>query len=144
MIENVSLFHNELVAAGLSINGCDSSGNVHLLSRPTAPLIDGEPDPNWFDPTDSIIEAVKNAHGKASTSDECAALHALLSEEQWLACLEAKKAPVRDLRASRYTREADPIYLKAIEDGLINNTTPDLSGWLAIKAQIRADLPYEE
>ena len=46
-------------------------------------------------------------------------------------------------RQQRYRDEADPVYLKAVEDAVIHNAEPDLSEWIAIKAQIREELPYE-
>ena len=124
---NTLLFHNELVSCGLSISGCDSSGNIHF----------NEPD------TANVAPLVLAAHEQHLSSDECLALQMALTEQQWLAYQDARKAPVRSQRAERYRQEADPIYLKATEDALINNTTPDYSEWLVIKAAIRSELPYE-
>ena len=152
-IENVGLFHSELVACGPSISGCSSDGTVHLLSRPTAPLIEGEPDPNWTDPTDSIIEAVKNAHGMALSSDECLTLQALLSEEQWTSYIAARQAPIKAQRAERYKNETDSLFLKCfesaslVEDGDYYNckvAKTDFDGWKAAKQVIREELPYPE
>ena len=140
MIENVGLFHSELVACGLQISGCDSSGNTHLISRPTPP----EGVENWEDPTDSIIEAVKNAHSKSLSSDECLALQTLLTEELWTAYQNCRKQPIRAQRAERYKNECDPLYLKITEDAIKANTTPDYSEWLTLKDTIRSELPYPE
>ena len=127
MIENVGLFHSELVAAGLSISGCDSSGNYHLT----------QPDENNIGPL------VLAAHGMALTSDECLALQAAITEDAWLAYQDARKAPIRAKRAERYKHECDPVYLKITEDALKANTTPDYSEWLQLKENIRLELPYE-
>lgn len=152
-ITNVSQFHSELVAAGLSISGCDSSGNVHILSRPTAPLIGGEPDPNWTDPTDSIIALALAAHGQPLTSDECLALQAALTEAQWLAYQDARKAPIRAQRAERYKTTTDPLFMAAMEESTtlfdaveqvynvkVDKTKWDL--WLESKNAIRVELAY--
>lgn len=155
MIENTSLFHNELVSCGLSIGGCDSSGNVHISQRPSAPIIDGEPDTNWSDPTDSIIALALAAHGQPLSSDECLALQALLTEEQWIAYQDCRKAPVRAMRAERYKSVTDPLFMAAMEESTtlfdaveqvynvkVDKTKWDL--WLESKNAIREELPYPE
>lgn len=124
---NISLLHNELVSVGLSISGCDSSGNVHL----------NEPD------TNNLAPLVLAAHEKPLTSDECIALQAAITNEQWLAYGDCRKQPVRVNRAERYKNECDPLYLKITEDALKANTTPDYSEWLSLKENIRLELPYE-
>ena len=124
---NTSIFHNELISVGLSISGCDSSGNIHLNS----------PD------TNNLAPLILAAHEQPLTSDECLALQAAITEEQWLAYTEARKAPIRAKRAERYKNECDPLYLKITEDTLKANTTPDYSEWLSLKDSIRSELPYE-
>ena len=150
-IENVLLFHSELTSSGLEISGCSSDGTVHLLSRPSAPLIDGEPDPNWVDQTDTIIEAVKNAHGMKLTSDECLALQAAITEDQWNSYIAARQAPIKAQRAERYKNETDSLFLKCfeeatvVEDGDYYNckvAKTDFDGWKAAKQVIREELPY--
>lgn len=152
-IENVGLFHSELVACGLSISGADSSGNVHVLSRPSVPLIDGEPDPNWTDPTDSIIEAVKNAHGQLLSSDECLALKSTVGDEIFNSYVEARNEPIRNKRAEKFRTVADPLILSSIESALAGSTPTEgkyqvtlpeesVTDWISIKNQIREELPY--
>lgn len=150
-IQNVSIFHNELISCGLLISGCSSDGAVHISERPTAPLIDGEPDPNWVDPTDSIIALALAAHGQPLSSDECVALQAALTEEQWLAYIEARKAPIRAMRAERYKSETDALFLKCFEDATVVEdgdyynckvAKTDFDGWKAAKQIIREELPY--
>ena len=127
-IMNVSLFHNELISVGLNISGCDSSGNVHL----------NEPD------TNNLAPLVLAAHEQPLTSDECLALQAAITEEQWLAYCDCRKQPIRAQRAERYKNECDPLYLKITEDAIKANTTPDYSEWLTLKDTIRSELPYPE
>lgn len=141
MIENVSLLHNELTSVGLSISGCDSSGNVSILSRPTCP--EGEEE-TWTDPTDNLVALCLAAHEQSLTSDECLALQAAISEDAWLAYQEARKAPVKAARAELYKSITDPLMLKALEDSIKNQTTPDYSGWVAKKDEIRLANPYPE
>lgn len=139
-IENILQFHNELISIGLSISGCDSSGNVQISSRPTCP--EGE-ELTWVDPTDTLIELCLAAHEQPLSSTEALALQAELSEAEWLAYTEVRKQPIRNARAARYKEECDVLYLKLIEDATVANTTPDLSTWVAAKNAVRADLPYE-
>jgi hypothetical protein len=125
---NLSLLHNELTSVGLLISGCDSSGNIHWNGEPNQELVD----------------LVLATHGQLLTSDECLALQAAITEEQWISYTEARKAPIKAQRAERYKLECDPVYLKITEDALIANTTPDYSEWLQLKDSIRNDLPYSE
>ena len=125
---NVSLLHNELISVGLSISGCSSDGTVHFI----------EPD------TNNLAPLVLAAHEKPLTSDECLTLQAAITEEQWLAYQDARKAPIRAQRAERYKTECDPLYLKITEDALKANITPDYSEWLSLKENIRLELPYPE
>ena len=138
---NVSLLHTELTSIGLSISGCDSDGNVHISHRPTCP--EGE-ELTWVDPTDNLVALVLAAHEQPLTSDECLALQSAISEDAWLAYQECRKQPVRSQRNARYKELADPVYLKAIEDGLRNNTEPNYEEWLGIKDGIRLANPYPE
>ena len=55
-----------------------------------------------------------------------------------------KDLSVQARRRQRYRDEADPVYLKAVEDAALAATTPDLTQWLATKTQIRSELPYSE
>jgi hypothetical protein len=141
MLTHSGLIYNELISVGLNISGCDSSGNVSISSRPTCP--EGQEE-TWTDPTDSLVALCLAAHGQPLSSDECLALQAAITEEQWLAYTEARKAPVKAKRAERYKNECDPVYLKITEDALKANTTPDYTEWLQLKDAIRNDLPYSE
>jgi hypothetical protein len=51
---------------------------------------------------------------------------------------------IEELRQRRYREETDPLQLKALEDAVTNNTTPDYTNWLAAKELIRTELPYSE
>jgi hypothetical protein len=51
---------------------------------------------------------------------------------------------IEELRQRRFREEADPLYLRLIEESLIATTTTDLSSWITLKAQIRLELPYSE
>ena len=51
---------------------------------------------------------------------------------------------IEELRQRRYKTEADPLYLSLVEQGAIANIPVDLSSWVALKASIRAELPYIE
>lgn len=125
---NSLCLHNECVACGLLISCCESDGTIQFL----------EPDSN------NIAPLILSAHNKPLSSDECLALQSALTEDQWLAYQDARKAPVRAQRAERYRQEADPVYLKITEDAIKANTTPDYSEWVTIKDQIRTELPYPE
>ena len=124
---DVLLFHNEVVSCGLNVSGVDASGNLGLLT----------PD------TNNLAPLVLAAHEQPLTSDECLALQAAITEEQWLAYQDARKQPIRAMRAERYKTECDPLYLKITEDALKANTTPDYSEWLTLKENIRQELPYD-
>ena len=132
---NIQLFHNELISCGLSISGCDSSGNIHFLA----------PDEN------NIAPLVLAAHGQPLSSDECLALMAVLTESQWLAYQDARKAPIRQQRAERYKNECDAMFLKCfeeatlVEDGDYYNckvAKANFDGWKAAKEIVRSELPY--
>ena len=134
---NIQLFHNELISCGLSISGCDSSGNIHFLA----------PDENNIGPL------VLAAHEQHLSSDECLALMAALTEEQWLAYQDCRKAPIRAQRAERYRSVTDPLFMAAMEESTtlfdaveqvynvkVDKTKWDL--WLESKNTIRTELPY--
>ena len=134
-IQNIGLFHSELVACGLPISGCSSDGTIHFLA----------PDEN------NIAPLVLAAHGQPLSSDECQALQAVLTEQQWLAYQEARKAPVRAMRAERYKIETDALFLKCFEDATVVEdgdyynckvAKTDFDGWKAAKQIIREELPY--
>ena len=152
MIGDVILLHNELISIGLSISGCSSDGTVHISQRPTCP--EGE-ELTWVDPTDTLVALVLAAHEKALSSDECLALEAELTPEQWLAYTDARKAPIRALRNARYKEETDPMLLSALESAMKTATAsngeiivalPEASAneWLAAKNTVRESLPYRE
>lgn len=134
-IQNTSLFYNELVSCGLSISGCDSSGNVHFLA----------PDENNIGPL------VLAAHEQPLTSDECLALQAVLAPEQWTSYVNARNAPIKQARSERYKNETDPLFMKCfesasvIEDGDYYDcrvAKTDFDGWKQAKEAVRLELPY--
>ena len=84
------------------------------------------------------------AHEKALSSDECLALQQSVTELQWANYIAARQAPIKAQREARYRSEADPLYLKLVEEAAIANTTIDISSWLLLKAQIRNELPYSD
>lgn len=136
-IQNVGLFHSELVSCGLKISGADSSGNIHFM----------EPDVNDIGPL------VAAAHGQSLASDECLALQAAITEDQWNSYIAARQAPIKAQRAERYKNETDSLFLKCfeeatvVEDGDYYNckvAKTDFDGWKAAKQVIREELPYEE
>lgn len=51
---------------------------------------------------------------------------------------------VQMMRQMRYKNESDGLYIEAIKDGMLNNTAPDFTAWLAKVEQIRTELPYPE
>lgn len=147
---NISLLHNELISIGLSISGCDSSGTVHISQRPTCP--EGE-ELTWTDPTDNLVALCLAAHGQPLSSDECLALMAAITESQWLAYQDCRKAPIRSQRAERYKATTDSLFMAAMEESTtlfdtaeqvynvkVDKTKWDL--WLESKNAIRAELPY--
>ena len=129
----------EYVACGIVCDGCDSDGNIHWLNEPNHEL----------------AARILAAHGQPLSSDECQALQAVLTEQQWLAYQEARKAPVRAMRAERYRQEADPLILSSIESALAASTPTDgkyevvlpeesVTNWISVKNSIRVELPYGE
>ena len=54
------------------------------------------------------------------------------------------QSTIEEQRQARYRAEADPIYLKIVEESLRNKTEPDFTEWLAKKDAIRKELPYPE
>lgn len=138
-IQNVGLFHSELVECGLSISGCSSDGTIHFLA----------PDEN------NIAPLVLAAHGQPLSSDECLALMAVLTEEQWLAYQDCRKAPIRAMRAERYKNETDALFMAAMEESTtlfdaveqVYNVRVDKTkwdAWLSAKSEIRLANPYLE
>ena len=140
-MENILVLHEAMKAIGLSISGCSSDGTVHIASRPTCP--EGE-EATWVDPTDTLVELCLAAHEKSLSSDECLALQQSVTELQWANYIAARQAPIKAQREARYRSEADPLYLKLVEEAAIANTTIDISSWLLLKAQIRNELPYSD
>jgi hypothetical protein len=134
---NISILHNELISVGLSISGCDSSGNISWLGEPN----------------ESLAALVLAAHEQPLTSDECLALQAAVSEDAWVAYVEARKQPVRALRAARYKNETDAMFLKAFEEStrtedgdlyILKVPKTNFDAWTAGKNIIRQELPYPE
>ena len=124
----ITNFHNELVAAGLDISGCGGDGSV-----------------NWKGaPNELLAVLVWAAHEQLLTSTECLALQAAITNEQWLAYQDVRKAPIRQQREQRYKTECDSLYLTITENAIKTNTTPDYSSWITAKENIRTELPYEE
>lgn len=139
MIDDISQLHTELIASGLSISGCSSDGTIHFLV----------PDEN------NIAPLVLSAHGQPLSSGECLALMDALTEEQWIAYQDCRKAPVRAMRAERYKSVTDPLFMAAMEESTtlfdaveqvynvkVDKTKWDL--WLESKNAIREELPYPE
>jgi hypothetical protein len=136
---NIAILHNELIAVGLLVSGCDSEGNVHLA----------EPD------TNNLVPLVLAAHGQPLASDECVALQAAITEAQWLAYQECRKAPTKQTRANLYKETTDPLFMAAMEESTtlfdaveqVYNVKVDRTKWdewLAAKELIRTENPYPE
>jgi hypothetical protein len=135
--ETTLLLHGELIACGLEISGCDSSGAIHFYT----------PDEN------NIAPLVSAAHGKSLDSKEALTLQAAISEERWLAYKDARNAFTRELRAIRYKNETDSLFFAIFENAPL---TEDSDGyiikipataykkWVESKAVIRAELAYLE
>lgn len=132
---NTSILHNELELVGLTISGCDSEGNVHLL----------EPD------TNNLVPLVFAAHEQSLTSTECLALQAVITPEQWQVYCNVRDAPMRQARELKYREMADALLFKAIETAtqVVEGKTvalvfdkADLDAWKATKKAIRVELPY--
>ena len=128
-ITNVLQCHSEFIACGVNISSVDSDANIHFI----------EPD------IANLAPLVLAAHEKPLSSDECLALEAELTPEQWLAYQECRKAPIKAQREARYRAECDPMRLKLDEDYDIGseNWLTGLAAWKSAKAAIREDLPYD-
>ena len=127
MAEDTAQLFQELLSIGLP---------VYSVGSDTGIKINGADDNN-------LVSTALAAHGQPLSSEECLALQSLLTEDQWSAYQDARKAPVKAARAERYKNECDPLYLKITEDAIKANTTPDYSEWLTLKDTIRSELPYE-
>jgi hypothetical protein len=94
----------------------------------------------------SIADAVCVAYNQLLDSDECLALQLLLTSEQWLAYLVARKTPIRLQREQRYRTETDPLRMKLDEDFTLGSSEwlARLEEWKSAKAKIREELPYPE
>ena len=150
---NVSLLHSEVTALGIPISGADSEGNVSLLLQRNKVISIDNQDGTFGSHTldeasdeyiraNLLISMVINAHGKSLTSAECLTLQQELTELEWDAYCDARKAPIRQARAARYASECDALYLSLVETAFKANTTPDLTTWASLKDQIRLELPY--
>jgi len=138
MSVDTNRFNQELLAVGLNISGCDSSGNVTFAS----------PDVN------GIAPLVLAAHQQSLASAQCAALQAAVTSTQWTAYQAARKVTVAQQREALYKAQTDPMLLASFEstagaqDVVINGqsyrcpSTAGLSAWQAAKDAIRATLPY--
>jgi hypothetical protein len=133
------ILHSELIACGLDISGCDSSGAIHFFS----------PDEK------NIAPLVLAAHSQSLESDEAKALQAAISEEQWSAYKNARNALAKAFRQAQYSQTCDPIILTALENGLTTATTTtgkitvklvenDVKAWLAAKENVRNLIPCPE
>jgi hypothetical protein len=120
--------HLELESIGLSISGCDNLGNVQL----------SDPD------TNNLVPLILAAHNKPLSSDECLSLKAVITNEHWISYVNVRNAPISLQRQVRFKEITDLMYLKIIEEAHVNNTTPDISDWIAAKNTIREQLPYLE
>ena len=132
---NILLLLNEINSVGLNANMCNSDGDINLT----------EPD------ITDLVPLVLAAHGQPLSSDECLALQMALTEQQWLAYQDARKAPIRQQRAERYKNECDAMFLKCfeeatlVEDGDYYNckvAKANFDGWKAAKEIVRSELPY--
>ncbi len=130
------LLHGELIACGLNVLGCDSSGAIHFFSL----------DEN------NIAPLVLAAHGQSLESKEALTLQAAISQEQWSAYKNARNALVKAFRQAQYSQTCDPIILAALENGLATATTTtgkitvklaesDVKAWLAAKENVRNLIP---
>lgn len=135
--ETTLLLHGELVACGLEISGCDSSGAIYFVA----------PDKN------NIAPLVSAAHGKSLDSNEVLTLRAAISEGQWSAYKDARNAFTRELRTIRYKNETDPLFFAIFEnaplvedsDGyIIKIPVTAYKKWVESKELIRAELAYLE
>ena len=127
----LQVFYSELYCCLNNIGGADADSRILWVEEPTENQL-------------IIANAIITAHEKPLYSKECKSLQKLLTEEQWIAYQDARKQPIREQRAARYKNEADPVYLKAVEDSARDTKTLDISEWLKIKDKIRNDLPYPD
>jgi hypothetical protein len=133
---DLQLLQSEMKSVGLTVD-VDSNGNF-----------------SGMDKDHTLVLLVFKAFGLPLISDECVSLMKELGEEskEWLAYLEARKAPIAAIRAQKYKDNADSIIFKALEtsDKIIINSIfyeikvskADMDAWIAKKEEIRKEYPY--
>jgi hypothetical protein len=122
--------HKQLTVVGCDINGCGGDGAVSWIGTPN----------------ESLAALVFATIDKSLSSSECLALQAAITNEQWLAYIECRKAPTRQQRQSRYTQETDPLKMKADAEYEAGSEEykKALEGWRAARLKIQEELPYPE
>jgi hypothetical protein len=107
-------------------------------------IIDGVP--IVVEQDQEIATLVVAAHDKQDGDSEIADLKTHLGAEsdEWVAYVDARKAPIREQRQARYRDETDPMRLKIDEDYTPGSQdwSSALEDWKTAKNQIREDLPY--
>jgi hypothetical protein len=132
--------HNELLCCGLNICGVGEGLNGFSVS--------------WSGTSNQgLADLVIAAHEKSLTSDECLALQAAITDEQWLAYQDARKQPVREQRAIRYKNTTDALFMDCFEKAVLKDQGDTYSCdvlkekfdlWRSNKDKIREELPYPE
>ena len=138
MNSNIFEYQYEYKAVGLTIVGVQKNGDII-----------------WSENTDlTLLPLVLAAHEQPLTSTECLALQAAITNDQWLAYIAARQAPIKQARAERYKNETDALLLSAFETALKTATATNgeitvvlsetaTQEWLTAKETVRIENPYE-
>jgi len=100
-----------------------------------------------------LADFIMAAHGKPTCDPAVIDLRTLLgpTSDEWAAYVACRNRQTRNERRERYTMEADPLVLRALETAMVtqsgvnyelNVPIEDWDAWLAAKAAIRTELPY--
>jgi hypothetical protein len=121
---------------------------IRMLGLPMRGYLNGSPrfSRDLTGEESALFELIVSAHEQPLTSTECLALQAAITNEQWLAYQDVRKAPIRQAREARYRAETDALRMKADEDYTIGDSSwlAAIEVWKTAKAAIRTELPYED
>ena len=146
----------EILACGVDISRIDDFGIVLAATQykfiigknddRSEEIITDENDSEDWIRSSTIVELVKAAHEKDFSSLEIIELKNYLGEfsKEWLAYVDLRKDSTKARRSEMFARQADALYLQAVEKSAREGTPLDLTEWLAAKDSIRNLIQYPE
>lgn len=145
----------EIIVCGVDIARIDSFGIVlsvpqrkFIISKNdgTGEIITEENNSEDWTRSTTIVELVKAAHEKDFSSFEITELKNYLGEfsKEWMTYIDFRKDLIKTRRSEMFFRQADALYLQAVEKSAREGTPLDLTEWLAAKDSIRNLIQYPE